>query len=57
MKEYNFDDINEFFEDLIKCPNAKVHMLTVDEARLAWNTRAQVPNAEEMEILHGKENP
>ena len=26
-------------------------------ARLAWNTRAQILSAEEMEMLHGKENP
>lgn len=29
MKEYNFDNINEFFEDLMNKPNAKLHMLTV----------------------------
>lgn len=29
MKEYNFDNINEFFEDLMNRPNAKVHMLRV----------------------------
>lgn len=28
-----------------------------DEARLAWNTRAPILSAEEMEMLHGKENP
>lgn len=28
---------------------------TEAEARLAWNTRAQVPNAEEMERLEGME--
>lgn len=27
--EYNFDNINEFFEDLIKKPNAKFNMLRV----------------------------
>ena len=27
-----------------------------EEARLAWNTRAPILSAEEMEILHGKEN-
>ena len=26
------------------------------EARLAWNTRAPILSAEEMEMLHGKEN-
>ena len=28
-----------------------------DEARLAWNTRAPILSAEEVEMLHGKENP
>ena len=27
------------------------------QARLAWNTRAPILSAEEMEMLHGKENP
>lgn len=27
------------------------------EARLAWNTRAPILSSEEMEMLHGKENP
>ena len=27
------------------------------KARLAWNTRAPILSAEEMEMLHGKENP
>ena len=27
------------------------------EVRLAWNTRAPILSAEEMEMLHGKENP
>lgn len=30
---------------------------TVAEARLAWNTRAPILSSEEMEMLHGKENP
>ena len=29
---------------------------TLEAARLAWNTRAPILNAEEMEMLHGKEN-
>lgn len=29
MKEYNFDNINEFFEDLMNKPNAKFNMLRV----------------------------
>lgn len=29
MKEYNFDNINEFFEDLMKGKNAKFNMLRV----------------------------
>lgn len=29
---YNFDNINEFFEDLMNRPNAKVHMLRVYDA-------------------------
>ena len=29
MKEYNFDNINEFFEDLMNKPNAKINMLRV----------------------------
>lgn len=27
------------------------------QARLAWNTRAPILSSEEMEMLHGKENP
>ena len=27
------------------------------EILLAWNTRAPILSAEEMEMLHGKENP
>ena len=27
------------------------------DARLAWNTRAPILSSEEMEMLHGKENP
>lgn len=30
---------------------------TEEAARLAWNTRAPILSAEEMEMLHGKENP
>ena len=30
---------------------------TVEEASLAWNTRAPILSAEELEMLHGKENP
>ena len=30
---------------------------TEHEARLTWNTRAPILSAEEMEMLHGKENP
>ena len=30
---------------------------TEKEARLAWNTRAPILSAREMEMLHGKENP
>lgn len=29
MKEYNFDNINEFFEELMNKPNAKINMLHV----------------------------
>ena len=29
----------------------------VEQAMLAWNTRAPILSAEEMEMLHGKENP
>ena len=29
MKEYNFDNISEFFEDLMNKPNAKINMLRV----------------------------
>lgn len=32
MKEYNFDNINEFFEDLMNGKNAKFNMLCVYEA-------------------------
>ncbi len=32
MKEYNFDNINEFFEDLMNKPNAKINMLRVYSA-------------------------
>lgn len=32
MKEYNFDNINEFFENLMNRPNAKFNMLRVYEA-------------------------
>lgn len=31
--------------------------VTEEEARLAWNTRAPILSSEEMEMLHGKENP
>lgn len=29
MKKYNFDNINEFFEELMNKPNAKINMLHV----------------------------
>ena len=32
MKEYNYDNINKFFEDLMNCPNAKFHMMRVYNA-------------------------
>lgn len=42
------------------CPLCAVNQTCCDEewqARLAWNTRAPILSAEELEMLHGKENP
>ena len=42
------------------CPKCKCYgppKGSCEEGMLAWNTRAPILSAEEMEMLHGKENP
>ena len=41
----------------MKCFTSSGWYKTEHEARLAWNTRAAILSAEEMEMLNGKENP
>ena len=57
MVEY---DTIEPFEYAVFCGDCGVMPTTSEDeqvARLAWNTRAPILSAEEMEMLHEKENP
>ena len=45
---------------VVKCSKCGLETRVYDrikDARLAWNTRAPILSSEEMEMLHGKENP
>ena len=53
-------DVLEPFEWAAICPLCGIYPGCCDtemQARLVWNTRAPILSAEEMEMLHGKENP
>ena len=57
MVEY---DTIEPFEYAVFCGDCGVMPATSEDeqlARLAWNTRAPILSAAEMEMLHEKENP
>ena len=57
MVEY---DTIEPFGYVVFCGDCGVMTTTSEDeqvARCIWNTRAPILSSEEMEILHGKENP
>lgn len=46
-----------FFHDCKKAGAMRIEGKTRYDVYLNWNTRAPILSAEEMEMLHGKENP
>lgn len=48
---------NKYQTMCFSCGNVGITKRGKYDARLAWNTRAPILSSEEMEMLHGKENP